>query len=1095
MKSAWQITRVSPTVQPRSGNEQLSNELAAQLERVLRQLEQGKPVDVEQLKREHPEIADELEQCVANLQFVEDIANLFGSESDRELSGSASAGASDVDTCIGDYRIIRELGRGGMGVVYEAEQISLRRNVALKILPYAAVLDNRALQRFRNEVTAAAQLDHPNIVDIYAVGCDRGVHHFAMKLIDGCSLYEIIRQLRHMRDSQVRFPASISSIVPNSNDKMKFPLQVPDPVPAESQSDVDTALQKTTWRSRTKGESVGYFRSIAEFGGTVADALDFAHQRGIVHRDVKPSNLMIDSTGKAWIADFGLAQIETGTALTRTGDLLGTARYMSPEQIEGKRVILDHRTDIYSLGVTLYELLTLQLPFEADNRQDLFRQILLDAPKSPREIQPSIPVDLETIVLKAMEKSTNDRYQSAAEMAADLQRFLNQETILARRPTTIQRFKKWTLRHPSVIYSTTITLLLLTVVSLIFSTLLWKANFQAQVNLKKAQDAIKAEQTANTKTNLQLQQIVKGYQVLASLLIGINPREKADGPTLFEQLVDRATIAADELNSESVGDALAVARLQSIMGKTLEGLGNPEKAIEVLEKARKTLGQELGTDNSETLICMGNLGVAYESAGRTNQALQILEETLRIRQENLQPNHIDILKTSMTLGGVYLSAGKLDQAIAILEPTMKTAQTELGPDHPETLTAMSNLGSAYIKAGKLDQAVPLLQETRIATEARFGPEDDSTLIAMTNLAEAFQMTGRFDDAISLCENALRATTGKLGPDHPDALRIMTQLASAYTQNGQPEQCILLLEKPLKSIRTKLGSDHPGTFAAMNNLGLAYMDTGKSDLALPLFKDVLKSEQEKYGPGNPITLPAANNLALAYMNTGQTELALPIMEETLKYQQEKLGLDHPGTITSLNNLAGAYWSTGNREKSVQFYQLAAEGIEKRGFEHEHAAFILPNTARAFDEAGKFAQAERWRRKWLAQVKQRFGSNSIEYASGLAGLGLTLLNQKKWTESEEVLRECLQIREAEQPDVWTTFLTQTCLGQSLLGNGQFASAEPLLLSGYNGMKERESRIPPEAKFRILESVQRIVDLYTDLDQPVSADQWRAKLSSGE
>ena len=206
MKSTWQITRASPKIQPDSGFEHLSTELATQLERVLRQLEQGEPVDVERLKREHPEIADELEQCVANLQFIEDIASLFGGESDRDVPGSASSGLNDVYARIGDYRIIRELGRGGMGVVYEAEQLSLRRNVALKILPYAAVLDKRALQRFHNEVTAAAQLDHPNIVDVYAVGCDRGVHHFAMKLIDGCSLYEIIRQLRRMRDSQARFP-------------------------------------------------------------------------------------------------------------------------------------------------------------------------------------------------------------------------------------------------------------------------------------------------------------------------------------------------------------------------------------------------------------------------------------------------------------------------------------------------------------------------------------------------------------------------------------------------------------------------------------------------------------------------------------------------------------------------------------------------------------------------------------------------------------------------------------------------------------------------------------------------------------------------
>ncbi len=548
MKSTWQITRASPKIQPDSGFEHLSTELATQLERVLRQLEQGEPVDIERLKREHPEIADELEQCVANLQFIEDIASLFGGESDRDVPGSASSSLNDVDARIGDYRIIRELGRGGMGVVYEAEQLSLRRYVALKILPYAAVLDKRALQRFHNEVTAAAQLDHPNIVDVYAVGCDRGVHHFAMKLIDGCSLYEIIRQLRRMRDSQARFPASILSIAANSNDKTKFP-EVPDPISSESQTDVDTALQKTTWRSQTKGESASYFRSVAEFGAAVAGALDFAHQRGIVHRDVKPSNLMIDSAGKAWIADFGLAQIETGTALTRTGDLLGTARYMSPEQIEGKRIILDHRTDIYSLGVTLYELLTLQLPFEADNRQELFRKIAFEEPTRPQHITPSIPKDLQTIVLKAMEKIPSDRYETAVDMANDLKRFLDQLPINARRATVAQRVKRWSRRNQWLVRSIAFGLLSSTIGLTVFSGLLIRERGRsarslehAQANLGVAMDALDKIYLPLIEQNWTKEQLLPSDQKLVTE--GLELYRQLAGINLgFEDAVIEAGVA------------------------------------------------------------------------------------------------------------------------------------------------------------------------------------------------------------------------------------------------------------------------------------------------------------------------------------------------------------------------------------------------------------------------------------------------------------------------------------------------------------------------------------------------------------------------
>ena len=311
---------------------------------------------------------------------------------------------------LGDFRILREIGRGGMGIVYEAEQISLGRRMALKVLPFASVLDERHLTRFRNEARAAASLKHPHIVGVHSVGCERGVHYYAMEYIEGQTLAEVIHQRR------------ICSI--GSTAKLEAPTR-PD-VPSTS-------------APRSAAEDQRFFRQVAQWGIQAAEGLEHAHQMGIVHRDIKPSNLLVDGTGHLWITDFGLAHIQTDANVTLTGDVLGTLRYMSPEQASGRSRVTDHPTDIYSLGVTLYELLTFRSPFPGDDRQSVLRRIIEEEPSAPRHFSKSIPKDLETIVLKAMAKEPAQRYATAQQMADDLKRFLADEPIRARRPTLADR--------------------------------------------------------------------------------------------------------------------------------------------------------------------------------------------------------------------------------------------------------------------------------------------------------------------------------------------------------------------------------------------------------------------------------------------------------------------------------------------------------------------------------------------------------------------------------------------------------------------------------------------------------------------------------
>lgn len=376
---------------------------------------------------------------------------------------------------LGDYQLVRSIGRGGMGVVYEAIQLSLNRRVALKVLPFAAVLDLRQLQRFKTEAQAAAGLHHENIVPVYQVGCERAVHFYAMQYIEGQNIGELIRQLKHMaefgqveldlkdRSDQylVNYPAPlrlgfaepmtrISESSPTEADRIQVDetiVQEDDRIsPRESESGQPISGHSSI-DSVTKPE---FFRTIAGLGIQAAEALEYAHQRGVLHRDIKPSNLMLDAEGKLWVTDFGLARVDGDAGLTMTGDVMGTLRYMSPEQAGGRNAIVDQRTDVYSLGVTLYEMFTLQPIFGDCDRSELLQKRLQEEPIPPRQIKKSLPRDLETIVLTAIAKKVEDRYATAQELADDLRRFLENKPIQAKRPSLAKRVRKWGQRHRSL---------------------------------------------------------------------------------------------------------------------------------------------------------------------------------------------------------------------------------------------------------------------------------------------------------------------------------------------------------------------------------------------------------------------------------------------------------------------------------------------------------------------------------------------------------------------------------------------------------------------------------------------------------------------
>jgi WD40 repeat protein len=378
----------------------------------------GRAGDWRALLQQHPDLADEL---TAFFKGEEDMAGL-AAPLRQVLSASSpvAAGARlnlKPGAELGDFEIRRELGRGGMGVVYEAEQRTLGRRVALKILPWDATLDERSLQRFRQEAHAAAQLHHPHIVPVHEVGSALGLHYYAMQLIEGHSLAEWLKAGRGEPSSAGQTPTQVSlSDTP-----------IPGLASARSVQSLDC-------------------RALARLALQAADALEHAHQQGVLHRDIKPANLLVDNVGDLWITDFGLAKAQGASELTRTGDLVGTLRFMAPERFRGW---CDPRSDVYSLGLTLHELLTREPAFANQPQERLIQKILHEDPPRPRKLNPAIPPDLETIVLKASAKEPVQRYRSAAELAEDLGLFLAGRPIKARRVTALGKTWRWCRRNPA----------------------------------------------------------------------------------------------------------------------------------------------------------------------------------------------------------------------------------------------------------------------------------------------------------------------------------------------------------------------------------------------------------------------------------------------------------------------------------------------------------------------------------------------------------------------------------------------------------------------------------------------------------------------
>ncbi|MEP3479962.1 MAG: serine/threonine-protein kinase [Fuerstiella sp.] len=466
----------------------------------------GKSVSADELHKRFPEYREGIRSVLRAMDVDKHTAGSASSGS--ASSGSASSGSvnllqtPDIPASIGDFRIIRELGRGGMGVVYEAEQVSLDRRVALKVLARNVLTDGRDRQRFDREARAAGGLHHSNIVPVFGVGSEQGIDYLVMQLISGRSLDTVIRDLKRLRTDS---PSDGSTFIVARREVLRGPGSVQSENAAANET-TQLAVTDTSPVSRTQSGALfvnpsnilEYWRDVAELMRQAANALQYAHEQGVQHRDIKPANLLVDLHGRIWLTDFGLAKAEGAQDLTQTGTLLGTVRYMPPEAFQGKA---DHTADIYALGLSLYELAALRPAFETDDNKQAIQRVMHTTPPALKNIAAEIPQDLQTIIHKAIERESRNRYQTAADFAEDLRRFCYDEPILARRVSVVEHLSRWARQHKLVaVLASTLAAVLLGAVTILSIYTNRVSGLNSELNTK-ATLLTQANDSANSRAN------------------------------------------------------------------------------------------------------------------------------------------------------------------------------------------------------------------------------------------------------------------------------------------------------------------------------------------------------------------------------------------------------------------------------------------------------------------------------------------------------------------------------------------------------------------------------------------------------------------
>ncbi len=770
------------------------------LDHYLRRMEAGEVPDRSDLLAANPDLSEALAEYLSKL---DDLNRLVGGDAPTsEIAGKQ----------LGDYRLIRELGRGGMGIVYLAQQLSLDRMVAVKLLPFASLLEPKYIERFKNEARAAAQLEHPNIVPVYSIGLDDGIHYYAMRYITGQSLDQVISKARHETEE----PTGTGEL----------------PDAGKSVTGATTVLLP---RKISPEQLTQLLQQFAE----VAEALHRAHEYGVVHRDIKPSNLLLDLQGKLWLADFGLARFQTDSPLTRTGEMIGTMRYMSPEQVAGRTELIDHRTDIYSLGATLYEALSLEPAIAGLEGPALLRTIEQNSPVRLRKLCPGLPIDVQTLVEKAMTKHRDDRYAAADLFAQDLRRASRGFPILASRLSPLVLAWRWAENRRRFLLAAA-ALMLSAIVGLTISVvMITAANRQAESNLWIAKRNFSTARGAVEQLGSEL----------ADALVGIPGAERVRELALSKTRDYYLQFTSEAKDNDDTDLQLDLAKTFNRIGGLTEELESTQAAVDYYLKADakykklKVAPDKKAAVRRQEAENLNSLGVAYNKLQLYAKATEAFESALAIETELTLAPAADVIYadinaedydrrvamglTKSNFGLLLQNVGETPraesmykEAIDLLTPAVKERPTDrlavrvLG-------AALHNLGSIQLKQDPqlaeqtilraLDYQLPMADQSDYPMRASV-----DIVASYTSLANARLEAGDWKraeevsrDAVAISEQLVRIAP-KVNLYKFDLATNLNNLGRALQYQNRFKEAAEAFQKSIdnQSLRTDEANLHP-----------------------------------------------------------------------------------------------------------------------------------------------------------------------------------------------------------------------------------------------------------------------------------------------
>ena len=789
------------------------------------------------------------------------------------------------------YDELRELGRGGQGVVYRAVQRSTKRVVAIKLLLDGALASKTTRRRFEREVDLVATLQHQNIVRLYDSGATADGHpYYVMEYIEGTTLDEPIR-----------------SVSARTADRRQ-----------------DEASEGTATEALSIRATLNLFKKICE-------AVNYAHQRGVIHRDLKPSNIRIDPAGEPHVLDFGLAKSAVREqahpdqpSLSMSCQFMGSLPWASPEQAAGQTDLMDVRTDVYSLGVLLFQLLTGQFPYSVSGPlAAVIETIRTTEPARPSSLRRRIDDELDTVVLRTLAKEPERRYQAAGELAREIDRYLKGEPIEAKRDSAWYAVKK-AVRRYRLAAGVASAFLVLAVVVAITTSVLYKR-------------ALRAERVADERrvqAEAEVEKVRRAKQFLQSMFGSLDPADTAGrDASLLRELLDAA---AGRVEEELAGEPEVEAPVRATIGRTYASLGDYAAAEANLTAAINLYLRLPDLDQTETLQAITDLAGVFREQGRFDAAETAAREALAGFRRLLGWKHRDTLAAANNLALLLHSVGDLEGAEELYRETLATQRNVLGENHADTISTKGNLAQLLLDRGAYEEAGPLVEQTLEARRRLLGADHPDTITSINNAARLAQEQGRFDEAEALYTEAIDGYRRVVGDDHPRTLKARSNLAVLYHQLGRLAEAEAVLRDVLARQRRQLPDDDPAAASILNNLARVLQDCGKLDEAEPLLRGVYDSLRGAYGEEDPQTLTALNNLAGLLAELGKGDEATDLFRQCAEIRRRTLGPDHPQTILASINYAAGLRDGGRLDEALAVFEETGQSAASLPPEH----WLLP-----------------------------------------------------------------------------------------------------------------------------------------------------------